>query len=395
MARHFRRRLIYWFLAGAAALALLVLVALAALWRFLDPDDYRSQIESRAGTAIGRPVHLTGALRWQLGRRIYIVSEGGDIANAAGFGPDPLARWSRIRLGVAARPLLDKRVVIDRIEVDGLQLQLQRDAQGKVNWELQGAGGGGGSGAQSVSLRVGAVALRDSTMQYRDAGTGADWHVTALEASAKLPEDLTKPDREFRDVAASGRVAGGSLAEGGVAFGFQAPALRLSPQQLQISAFNARWADALLGGEVVVRMEEPGGEARLTLKAPSLRALLATVGVTPPPMRDATTLGNLQLEVALRYAAGAAAVEDLSMKLDDTQLTGKVELPKLDPVAIRFALVADRIDLDRYREPSDTDSRPLELPLAWLKSLDARGSLSIRQSTIAGAAASGVRIDVE
>jgi AsmA protein len=395
MARHFRRRLIYWFLAGIAALALLAVVALAALWWFLDPDDYRAQIESRASAAMGRPVHLTGALSWQLGRRIYIVSEGGDIANATGFGPGPLARWSRIRLGVAARPLLEKRVVIDRLDVDGLHLQLQRDAQGNVNWDLQVAGGAGESGAQPVSLRIDAVSIHDSTLQYSDAGTGAHWNVTALDASAKLPKDLMANDREFRDVATSGRVAGGSLAAAGVAFAFQAPALRLSPQQFQVPAFTARWADAQLGGEATVQLEDPGVEAKLDLQAPSLRALLATVGITPPPMRDATTLGRLQLELALRYTAGAAAVEELSMKLDDTQLTGKVELPTLDPLAIRFNLVADRVDLDRYREPADVESKPLELPLAWLKSVDAKGSLNIRQSTIAGAAAKEVRIDVE
>jgi hypothetical protein len=57
--------------------------------------------------------------------------------------------------------------------------------------------------------------------------------------------------------------------------------------------------------------------------------------------------------------------------------------------------MADRIDLDRYREPADVKGDPLELPLAWLKQLDAVGSLGIRQATVAGAAAKEVRIDVE
>ncbi len=139
MARR-SRRLILWFLAGTASLAALALLAVVALLWFIDPNDYRTQIESRASAAIGRPVHLTGTLRWQLGRQIFIVSEGGEIANAAGFGPGPLARWSRIRLGVAARPLFSRRVLMDRVAIDGLQLQLQRNAQGAVNWDLQMAG---------------------------------------------------------------------------------------------------------------------------------------------------------------------------------------------------------------------------------------------------------------
>lgn len=394
MARHFRR-LTYWFLAGFAALALLVLVALAALWWFFDPDDYRTQIESRAGAAIGRPVRLTGKLSWQLGRRIYIVSEGGEIANAAGFGPGPLARWSRIRLGVAARPLLDKQVLIDHIDVHALQLQLQRDAEGSVNWELQGTGGDEKSGTQSVAVRIATVALHDSVLHYADAGTGADWQVTALEIRAGLPGDFMEAEREFGDVALSGRLAGGPLAEEGVAFELRAAALRLSPQQMLLPAFTARWADAMLDGEVALQRGEPGIEAKFNLQAPSLRALLATIGVEPPPMRDATTLGALQLDLALRYAAGAVTVDGLSMKLDGTHLTGRVELPKLQPLAMRFNLAADRVDLDRYRDPVDVKSEPLELPLAWLKQLDAKGTLRIREAIIAGAAAKEVRIDVE
>jgi AsmA protein len=395
MARHFRRRLTHWFLAGIAALALLVLVALAALWWFFDPDDYRAQIESRASAAIGRPVRLTGALSWQLGRRISIVSEGGEIANAAGFGPGPLARWSRIRLGVAARPLFDRRVLIDHIDVHGLQLLLQRDAVGSVNWKLQGTGGDEKSAAQSVVVRIAGAAVHDGAVHYVDAGAGADWHVTALEARARLPEDFMAVEREFRDVALSGRVAGGPLAEEGVAFEFQSAVFRLSPQQLQVPAFTARWADSRLDGGMALRPGVPDIEAKLNLQAPSLRALLATAGVKPPAMRDATTLGALHLELSLRYAAGAATVDDLSMKLDGTHVTGKVELPKLQPLAMRFNLAADRVDLDRYLEPVDAKSEPLELPLAWLKQLDARGTLRIRQATVAGAAAKELRIDVE
>ena len=394
MARHFRR-LTFWLLAGLAVPALLALVALALLWFFFDPDDYRAQIESRASTALGRRVRLTGALSWQLGRRIAIVSEGGEIANAAGFGPEPMARWTRIRLGVAARPLLDKQVLIDHIEVQGLQLLLQRDAQGRVNWALPAGDAGGRGGQQAVSVRIAEVAVQDATLRYRDAGAESDWLVTSLQASAKLPADFMAPAREFRDVAMRGRLAGGPVAQEGVAFELRAAALQLAPQQLLLPAFTARWADAMLEGEVTLQPDVPGIEAKFTLQAPSLRALLATIGVEPPPMRDTTTLGALNLALALRYAAGAATVDGLSLNMDGTHLTGRIELPRLQPLAARFNLAADRVDLDRYREPVDVKSEPLELPLAWLKQLDARGTLRIREAIIAGAAAKQVRIDVE
>jgi AsmA protein len=394
MARHLRR-LTLWFLSGIATLALLALLALAALWWWFDPDDYRAQIQARASSAIGRPVHLTGALRWQLGRRISIVSEGGDIANAEGFGPGPLARWSRIRLGLAARPLLDKRVLIDHIEVDGLQLQLQRDRAGRVNWDLQGAGSDAGSMSQTVTVRIQEVAVHGGAVRYQDAGTGADWRVTSLEARAKLPEELNSPEREFRDVKLEGRMAGGPLAGDGVPFALQTAELKTSPQRLQMPAFTARWAEASVGGGVDAGFAGPDVTARLDLKVPSLRALLATAGITPPPMRDPTTLGALHATFSLRYVTAAATVDELSVRLDGTNLTGRLSVPKLQPLALRFNLAADRVDLDRYREPKELKGKPLELPLAWLKKQDAKGTLRIREATIEGAAAKDVEIDVE
>lgn len=395
MARH-RSRLIFWSLLGVASLLLLALLAFATLWWFIDPDDYRAQIEARATAAIGRPVRLTGALRWRLGRQIFIASEGGEIANAAGFGPEPLARWSGIRLGVAARPLLDKRVLIDRIEIDGLELLLQRDAQGEVNWALQLAEATGDAAGQSVTVRIAAAELRNGYVRYQDAASGADWRVSELQFTTQLPEDLAAANRTFREIDLSGRLAGGKLPAAGVAFAMQTGLLQWTPQLLQIPAFQLRWADATLGGGMAAQLGgEPDVTAQLELQAPSLRALLATAGVKPPPMADPSTLGTLQFSTALRYAQGAATLDPLTITLDDTRATGKLSLPALEPLSLRFDLAADRVDLDRYLEPDDIQSEPFELPLAELKALDAKGVLRIQQASVAGAAARAVTIDVD
>jgi AsmA protein len=394
MARHLRR-LTCWILGSFAALVLLALLAVAGLWWFLDPDDYRAQIQARASSAIGRPVHLTGALRWKLGRRISLVSEGGDIANAAGFDAEPLARWSKITLGLAARPLLHKRVLIDRIDVEGLQLRLQRNAAGSANWELAVEDGGQDAAKQPVVLRIAEVAVRQGALRFEDAMTQASWRVTAADAYARLPEDLGAPDRTLRDVAVSGRLAGGMLAAEGVTFSLQAPALQWSPQRLDVPDFTLRWADAEVKGGIATPLPVLDVTARLDAQAPSLRAGLATIGMATPPLRDPSTLGPMQMRTSLRYTAGALQLDALSFRLDDTQVQGQVSLPKLAPLALRFSLTADRIDLDRYREPADVKSKPLELPLAFLKQLDARGTLRIRQATVAGAAAREVIIDVD
>ncbi|MEO6369105.1 MAG: hypothetical protein ABIP38_14080, partial [Steroidobacteraceae bacterium] len=236
----------------------------------------------------------------------------------------------------------------------------------------------------------------DADITWRDAGSGADWHLSELAFSARLPEDLAAPTREFHDIELVGRLAGGPIAAGGVQFGLQVDAARTTPELLQVPVFNARWSEAVLSGAVDARLVAPQKvDASLAVQVPSLRALLATVGITPPPMADPMTLGPLQGKVALHYAAGAAVLDNLALSLDDTNLTGELALPGIDPLALRFTLDADRVDLDRYMTPADMESKPLELPLAALKTMDAKGVLRIRSATVAGAAAKDVRIDVE
>jgi AsmA protein len=387
-------RLIRWLAWGTVALVLLALGALAVLWWWIDPDDWRGEIEARASAAVGRPVKLTGALRWQPGRQIIIHSDGGEVANAAGFDAEPLVRWSHVEFDVAARPLLDRQLQIGSIRIDGLQLDLQRNASGEVNWTPQPPAGA--APAQSVELSIGAVELRDATLRYRDAATGADWRVTGLTARTDFPADLTATTQEFRNLQLHGSVQGGPLVRS-VPIDLQASTLRWSPQELALPAFTVQWAEATMqvtikGSVNMKAAAEPVLAARVSVQASSLRDLLATANIKLPATRDDNALGRFELGANVQHSAGATRADDLKIALDDTLLTGSLSLPSLDPLALRFDLGADRMDLDRYREPGK--SKPLEMPLAWLKQLDAQGTLRIQNANIEGTTAKGVRIDV-
>jgi AsmA protein len=397
MARN-HRRLILWLLAGVAGFVLLALLVLAALWIFVDADDFRPSLETRASALLGRPVRLTGTLHWKPGARIVVSSDGGEIANAPGFGPAPFARWKKVELGLALRPLLRRQVVVDAIVLDGLDLQLARDAAGANNWSFPAlTGQGGGETSGGVSFQVGEVTLNDAAVRYQDAASGADWRVEQLALHARLPEDLRASERVYRDLRLGALLRGGPLVAAGVRVAFEADTVELAVASASLPKFAARWADATLQGDDTRLQwsEALALQGKLRFDAPSLRALLATAGVTPPPMQDATTLGHVAFAATVNHAQGAAKLDALDLTLDDTRFTGSASLPSLSPLALRFELNADRVILDRYLEPEDVKSEPFTLPLAQLKSLDARGVLNIGEARSMGAVAKGVRIDVE
>ncbi len=397
MARH-TRRLIIWIGGGILALLLLGVLAVLALVWLVDPDIWRPRIAHVASNAVGREVSL-GKLQWQVGWNIAIASQGGSIANAPGFGPEPFARWQRLQLGLDARALLGRRIVVDRLVIDGLQANLQRNAAGDGNWNFTPATAA--SAAAPLALQVGAVRLRNSQLTYTDAsnmtaGAAASWRLGDLELDARLPPDLHASARELRAVSLRARLSGGSLPAAGVAVSWESASMTQTAGTLAIPAFRAQWGQSELSGSIAAAYDASvAARGKLALRVPSVRAQLAQLDISPPPTADPKSLGRLQAEGAYEFKSSTLAVTDLHMVLDDTQLGGTVTVLQFVPLALRFDLAGDTIDFDRYLEPADYHGKPFELPLAQLKALNVQGVLRINAATVSGAKASELRLDVQ
>jgi AsmA protein len=400
MARH-ARRLILWIGGIALALALLVVLAVVALAWLVDPNAWRARIARSASEALGREVQLDGDLHWNIGWNIAIAEEGGSIANAAGFPATPFARWQRMRFGLNARALLGKRIVIDQLAIDGLQVHLQRNAAGEGNWtftskQAETNPNAAANGGKPIALQVAAVQLRESQLSFSSA-QGA-WKVGDLSLDVKLPPDLGAPSRELRDVALRGRLSGGPLPAAGVAISFESASLQqdATAASLAVPAFKAGWNEAQLTGSINAAYGEPlTAQGKLALRVPSVRTQLEHLKIALPPMADPRTLGRLDVDGSFDIKGPTLAVTDLHVVLDDTTLDGTVSVPQFSPLAMRFDLTGDSIDFDRYLEPAGYKGKPFELPLAQLKALHMQGVLRMKSATVKGAKATELRIDVE
>jgi hypothetical protein len=229
------------------------------------------------------------------------------------------------------------------------------------------------------------------------------WRLDDLALDVDLPADLKAPQRELGDLAVSGRLMGDPLQDGGVPIAFEAASVRHDAVAgtLDLPTFRAQWMDAELSGNVHATLRDKAGaqavaaQGKVALRVASVRALLASLNTAVPPMADPTTLGRVEAEGAFDLKDNALTATDLTAKLDDTSLSGTVSIGSFSPLSMRFDLAGDAIDLDRYLEPADYQGKPLQLPLAQLKALDAKGVLRLKSAKVAGATAGELRIDVE
>jgi AsmA protein len=392
------RRLIRILAASAAALLLLAVAAVAALLLFVDADRFRPRIERAASQSLGREVSL-GRLHWDPGSRIALASEGGAIANAPGFDVAQFASWRRISFGLGLWPLLRRDVRIDHLAIDGLVLDLQRNADGNANWTLVPAVSPGttatipppATGKGGLRIALDSLALTDATIRYRDAIAGRDLSISATDLSVSLPPDLAAPQLVFADVELNARMQDWPLS-------LQAAVLRVDRNGpvLELPEFEAHFDQTSVGGLLRAHAgEAPGMEAQLHLSVPSVRTQLERLGRPLGPMQDPAVPGAATLDVRLRYSEGAARMDELLLTVDDTTLKGHVELPSLRPLVLRFELDADQVNIDRYLEPDDVKSAPFELPVRALRSLDAKGTLRVTEAEASGAVARQAVFTVE
>jgi uncharacterized protein involved in outer membrane biogenesis len=128
-------RLLKWTAAGLAALVLAVVLALALLqW---NANALRGPIAHVATRHLQRTVAIKGPLRLRLLSLSPRASVAGiSIANPPWAGHGDLLRIGHLDVALALGSLLRGQLVLQRVQVDGVELHLIRDASDRANWRF-------------------------------------------------------------------------------------------------------------------------------------------------------------------------------------------------------------------------------------------------------------------
>ncbi len=116
-------------------LVTLVVVAAIGLVVTFDPNDYRDDIEQVVEEATGRDLTMSGPLSLSIFPWLGVETEDVALGNAEGFGNEPFAQIGYFGVSVRLLPLLEKRIEIGTVRLDGMRLNLARDESGTTNWD--------------------------------------------------------------------------------------------------------------------------------------------------------------------------------------------------------------------------------------------------------------------
>jgi len=421
-----------WLLISIVTLVVVVGVGLVVLVNTMDWNKFKDQIQAQTVKHTGRELTIAGDLSPSFFPWAGISIGGVSLENAEGFDGDTFAKVDSADVKVEVLPLLKKEINVKSVELHGLDVTLQRNADGSTTTEVEG------NSPAIAALAVGGINISDANVQWTDAMGGTDVQLSdfALETGAI---ELNKPfdfSSTFAVDSNSMGLKAGVNANATVSLDLENQVYGLSGLGIDVDAKGQSLPNgalaASLGGNVVAELaNETVDVSGLILKAMGLELnadakvtglstepvvvasaksntfnpseLLASLGVELPAMADASVMKAGALSMDVNATPQSVAIDNLSIRLDDSNISGSASIPNLAAAMppVRFELNLDAIDVDRYLPPvaegdaggesTETASAapaaggdaPLDLPLELIRSLDIDGTVMAGEIKVA------------
>lgn len=336
-----------WIFRVVGAVVVLLFLALGTI--LLIPAERIAEIASdRITQATGRSVTISGEARPTLWPDLGIVIEGLRVGNPTWAGAAPMIEAERVNVGVAWSGLFSGDVQVQRAVFEGAQILLVRAEDGRMSWDMSdGAAGAVASDGEAGSMQIGfdEAIIRGARVRYLDREGGADWDVSQLDATLRLPD-------------AGGAVAlEGNAQVNGVPLVLEATidgASGLLVGEARPVVATLRWQGGSIGYEGAFALDATA-EGAMNLSAEDLAPLVALAGGSMPDMPEG--LGRNQIAVSgdVRLAQeGSLHLREGLVRLDETLLSVAADLvPGEDRPMLRGTITGGEIALPGLLEARD------------------------------------------
>ena len=354
-------------LGGFAAVLGIVIAGGFAYLVTVDVNAYKPQIIAAVKKATGRDLVIESPIRLEMSLTPGLTVKDVFLSNPAWAGTAPMVRVADFAVKVDLLALLDNRIVIDRLVLKEVTVNLKRNADGGTNWQFEPPKQGTAdqeSSASSVSSgqttvsepaekpvipTIRSLQMEKVQLHFTDERPGMAQTLVlntlaAEQVTPGAPVSLTLEAR-YRDIdiGLSGQIGDPAAAVAGAAVPLD---LVLRADETQI----------MLKGLV----EAGGSGISGTIKAESADpvSLAGKFGVALP------SLGALALEMTVRAGQGRYDVNDLRLRLGQTDLSGEISVDSGGAVPKLIAgLNAKRIDITPFLHATGTGSAPIAAPV--------------------------------
>lgn len=167
------------------------------------------------------------------------------------------------------------------------------------------------------------------------------------------------------------------------------------------------YALSVLGVDAAGTLTAGNWSSKLSASGPiaveqfSLRDLMQRMDI-PVDTADSKAMSRVSFNGTLRATDTSAAIDGLTMTLDDTKITGRAGVTDLETSALDFDLTLDRINADGYLAPTAAPAEgqagsaadSVVLPVDTLRTFVAKGALKIGALTFSDIESTNVQVGI-
>ncbi len=399
----------------ASVFALIIITAIALLL-FIDPNDFKPEIQATVEDNTGRKLVIDGDLELSVFPWIGISTGKLTLSNARGFSKKNFAEIEASNIKVKLLPLLSKKLEVSRVVLKGLVLNLAKNKKGISNWDdLTGSSTekaptkttvtkDDASKKESVSplaaLAIGGISIEQAKIVWDDQQQGKyteindfnfntgkfvfdeaidiDLSLIIVNKKPELTESINFSTKltlneqfnnfqlnsvDIKSITKGKDIPGESL----TVTLLTDIAVDLAKQTLNVSNLKLNSDSLVLTANITGTQikDQPVFKGPISIEQFNLAQLMKKMAMPLPAMQDPDAMSKLSIAFNLLATTHSADIKNLILHLDDTTINATASVTNFATPAIKFNIKVDAIDADRYLAPikeGEKASNPVATP---------------------------------
>ena len=409
------------FLKVLSGLLVLFVIAVVGFLYTFNANDYKQELAEFAEKIAGRPVNIAGDIDISLYPWIGIKVDNVAIENHPGFSKKTFASIGQFDIKIEIKPLLQKRLNIEKLVVHGLTVNFEKNAGGENNWSdfmATSRSDDVESKFGLAGLAIGGIEVTDANLAWLDVNTDKQFKVSKMKL---VTESVIKGQPlpvTFKAYIESNQPVwqGPVLVKTKLEFNenspvFNANELKLIVKALLPSSTLERVSVAMMtNGEVNVQAETvklskarisvlgllmtgdldienifsmPVIQGPLKVKPFEAQKLAKRFKITLPQMANTQSLKKISLTTLFKTDFDSIYLDNISANVDESRVNGFVHVVGMAQPVVSYDLDIDNISLHDYRTlDSESDQDEIPLPLDLIRSADLEGTFDIETVTV-------------
>lgn len=422
-------------LVGIVASFLIVLIIVCSVLLIFDINDFKPKLSAAIKTTLGRDVKFTGQLKLTIFSELNLSTGAVVVANTKDF-QNYFMSVDNINLRLKLLPLLSRRMDVGMVTIQGLKLNLMTNQRGINNW-LGRAPTASVGAVPSQNINMTALLMAFTSQGIRIENANINWEnqqsgqqievsnigfktsVVALNTPIISDFNMIVRDKKkqlalslngqttlttnsgfsiFRleNNALHGTIAGTVIPGKSLAFTLSSKDVLFdkAEQLLKASDVQLKLAGMQITSDIMSRFtNKPAtvtGHMRVITFNPS--QFMQQLAIPLPTRRDTKTLQQMAAEFNFQATDTAVAVNNLTMTLDNSRLTGSVAIKNSAKPTTLLRLHIDNLAVDGYLPAQHTPEKSIDpaailagMPVEALRKLRISGRVVVDKLLVHGA----------